>query len=238
MSNSFFRFKKFVIHQDKCGMKVCTDSCLFGAWVGDYLYKNALDPSYILDAGSGTGLLSLMLAQKTSSQIDAIEMEKNSFDQSHENIGASIFKERIQLYYGDMFTFQYPRSYDMIVCNPPFFIDHLKSVSVNKNNAMHNDTGNFKQIFTLAEDNLTKDGILAIMVMYDDLEKIISWAGSKKLFPAKIATIQHSPIHESFRAFILFEKKELELVYENICIRNEVNEYTSVFQYLLCDYYL
>ena len=111
-------------------MKVCTDSCLFGAWVGDYLYKNALDPSYILDAGSGTGLLSLMLAQKTSSQI------------------------------------------------------------------------------------------------------------SKKLFPSKIAIIQHSPIHESFRVFILFEKKELELVYENICIRNEVNEYTSVFQYLLCDYYL
>lgn len=219
-------------------MKVCTDSCLFGAWVAECLNKNFLNTSDILDAGSGTGLLSLMLAHKTLAKIEAIEIDKDSYDQSLENICTSIFKERIKIFHGDMFAFQYPRKYDLIVCNPPFFINQLKSGSISKNQAMHNDATNFKQVFKLANDNLTEKGILAVMGMYDDLEKIISWAGIKALFPSKIARVQHSPTHEFSRAFILFEKEESKLVYENICIRNEANEYTSAFNNLLGDFYL
>ncbi len=219
-------------------MKVCTDSCLFGGWVGDYLNKNKLQPSGILDAGSGTGLLALMLAQKTTSPIEAIEIDKNSYDQSLRNIFTSKFNKSIKIFHGDMFTFKYPRKYEMIVCNPPFFIDQLKSEGVSKSKAMHNIAGNFKKIFKLADANLKEHGVLAIMVMHDDLEKIISWAGEKDFFPSKIARIKHSPAHEFSRVFILFKKEESKFDYENICIRNKENKYTSAFNNLLGDFYL
>ena len=219
-------------------MKVCTDSCLFGAWIAGCQNDNSWYASSILDAGSGTGLLALMLAQKTIAKIEAIEIDNNSFDQSLENIGASIFHDQIKVFHGDMFAFHYPRKYDLIVCNPPFFINQLKSGSVSKSKAMHNDAGNFKQIFKLANDNLIEKGVMAIMVMYDGLEEIISWANERDLFPSKIARIQHSPTHVFTRAFILFEKQESKLVYENICIRSKANDYTSAFKKLLSDFYL
>ena len=219
-------------------MKVCTDACLFGAWVANMLLLKQLSASTILDAGSGTGLLSLMLAQKSAAEIDAIEIDRNSFEQSLENIRDSRFHDRIKIYHGDLFKFPYDHKYDLVVCNPPFFIDQLKSAGIDKSNAMHNSTENFKQLFSFAKNNIAPGGNFAILISYKDLDKTIVWAEQCALYPSHIAQIQHSPTHAFSRVFILFGEIKLEPLLENISINNEENKYDETFINLLADYYL
>ncbi len=219
-------------------MKVCTDACLFGAWVVNMLLLKQWSASTILDAGSGSGLLSLMLAQKSTAEIDAIEIDRNSFEQSLENFHASRFHDRIKVYQGDFLNFPYDHKYDLVVCNPPFFIDQLKSAGIDKSNAMHNSTENFKRLFSFAKNNIAPGGNLALLISYKDLEKTIVWAEQCRLYPAHIAQIQHSPTHAFSRVFILFGEMKLEPVLENISIKNEENKYDEIFIKLLADYYL
>src|SRR5258705_11795948 len=106
MSNAYFQFKQFTIHQDRCAMKVTTDACLFGAWVANEVKSEKVKVKNVLDIGTGTGLLSLIYAQKNANIfIDAIEIEKETYEQAKENITASPFADRINLIHGDTKTF-------------------------------------------------------------------------------------------------------------------------------------
>lgn len=219
-------------------MKVSTDACLFGAWIADMLFKNELRPSNILDAGAGTGLLSLMLAQKSISTIDAIEIDGNAYSQAQENIRTSVFHDRIQPYLGDLFHFSYKHKYDLIVCNPPFFIDQLKSTDSDKRLAMHNDTKNFKNYFSFAKNNLTSVGYFALLISYKDFDRSLLWAAELGLHPAKIVQVQHSPTHAFSRVFLLFSERRVMPVTEKITIQTSGRDYDERFKYLLADYYL
>src|SRR5690606_26394480 len=116
----------------KCSMKVTTDSCLFGAWVAHTLTKRCCC-STLLDIGSGSGLLSLMIAQQTPAAIDAVEIQLNDFNQSLENIARSPFKTQITVHHANALEFEYSKAYDVIVSNPPFYESDLKGHSHNKN---------------------------------------------------------------------------------------------------------
>ena len=143
MANNYFQFKQFIIHQDRCAMKVTTDSCLFGAWVAAAVRSQ--DPIAIgsgvrslLDIGAGTGLLSLMIAQKNNISIDAIEIDKDAFLQASENIAASPWSERIKISHADIKYFNpLPAKYDIIVSNPPFYENEWQSESLQRNTAHH-----------------------------------------------------------------------------------------------------
>ena len=119
MSNNYFQFKQFTIHQDKCAMKVCTDACLFGAFVANEIQDKTIN--HILDIGAGTGLLSLMLAQKSNAAIDAVEIDKSTYEQAEENISQSSWKEKITVYNSGIADFYSNYKYDLIISNPPFF---------------------------------------------------------------------------------------------------------------------
>src|SRR5262245_3491214 len=130
MANNYFQFKQFTIHQDRCAMKVTTDSCLFGAWVASRESAARSSPGTrrrILDIGGGTGLLALMLAQRTNAFIDSIEIDKDAFQQAEENVKASPWSDRISLYHGDAREFSFQHKYQTIICNPPFYEKELKS---------------------------------------------------------------------------------------------------------------
>jgi len=111
MSNTYFRFKQFTIHQDRCAMKVCTDACLFGAWLAEKVNGWQLADISILDLGAGTGLLSLMLAQQNTARIDAVELDENAAEQAAENFDTSPWRNRLQVIQGDIRTVHLGKKY-------------------------------------------------------------------------------------------------------------------------------
>src|SRR6478752_1562135 len=115
MSNTYFQFKKFIVHQERCAMKVCTDSCLFGAWASDL----ANNKKRILDIGAGTGLLMLMLAQTTSAIIEGIEIEYGCYEQLKTNLTSSPWHDRLHAIAGDATQYHFEEKYDFIISNPP-----------------------------------------------------------------------------------------------------------------------
>lgn len=119
MSNSYFQFKQFIIHQDACAMKVCTDACLFGAWVANKVQK--LKPNSVLDVGAGTGLLSLILAQKTDAIIHAVEIDDEAAKQAEDNFKSSPWSNRIKIINQPVQNIKITGKYDFILSNPPFF---------------------------------------------------------------------------------------------------------------------
>ena len=126
MSNSFFKFKEFTVHQDKTAMKVCTDACLFGAWAAKQI--EIFDLKNILDIGTGTGLLALMLAQSSRAKIDAVEINELAAEQAAANFCNSPWNSQLYVHQKSInrFTQEQNKPYDFIISNPPFFENQLK----------------------------------------------------------------------------------------------------------------
>ena len=142
MPNEYFQFKQFTVRQDRCAMKVTTDACIFGAWIP--LPVGAIRA---LDVGAGTGLLSLMLAQRFPQlQIDAIEIVHDAADQMRQNVAASPFPGRIKVFENDARVFAPEHRYYVLVCNPPFFATSLASPHQHRTIARHDKTLTFEEL--------------------------------------------------------------------------------------------
>src|SRR6185295_13602373 len=143
---------------DRCAMKVTTDSCLFGAWVAREVEPKSHAVRNMLDIGTGSGLLTLMLAQKNPSLIiDAIEIDKNAFEQARENVLASPFTNKIYLRHGDIFHDPNDRKYDIIISNPPFYENELRSENTRKNIAHHDESFSLENLLPVIKNRLLAD---------------------------------------------------------------------------------
>ena len=236
--NSYFQFKQFTIHQDKCAMKVCTDACLFGAWVANKIEAEKTNPKNILDIGAGTGLLSLMLAQKINTKIDAVELEEPAYLQSKENIAAANFKNNISVHHADIISFNPREKYDCIISNPPFFENQLKSNDKERNAAMHATTLSFEELVLAIKNNLTEDGTTFLLLPFyavADFEKIMH---NQNLFITEQVNVKHTDKHNFFRAMLQIGFNNNALAIESISIKNEVGVYSGQFIDLLKSYYL
>ena len=162
MPNAYFRFKQFTIHQDGSVMKVCTDSCVLGAWSA----MHAGECQRILDIGTGTALLSLMLAQKSSAPIDAIEWDPEACAQARENIRDSPWPTQIQIIQADARTYRSPLSYDFIISNPPFFESDLWSPDDKKNLAKHGASLTLEALLGVIKTNLRPKGVFTILLPF------------------------------------------------------------------------
>ena len=152
-----FKFKQFEIHQDRCAMKVGTDGVLLGAW--------APGGKRILDIGSGTGLISLMMAQRfPEAQVLGIDMDGEACEEAAENVAASPFAGSVHVSRCPLQDFLSSQPYDAIVSNPPFFVDSLKNPDVKRSLARHTDTLPFADLFAGARRLLTEHGFLSIVV--------------------------------------------------------------------------
>lgn len=235
MPNPYFQFKQFTVWQDQCAMKVCTDACIFGAWTA----RKAGDCARILDIGSGTGLLMLMLAQQAKAYIQGIEIEKFCYSQLKQNLNKSPWKERLQADHGDARNFPFPGSYDLILSNPPFFENDLKPQSPQAEKARHSTTLNFEDLLEIAKANLLPSGRFAVLLPYARLDDFHVRAKAAGLHLREQLHIRQSPTHAFFRGVLYYGRNPVgEVIKAEITIMNTEGRYTPEFEELLKDYYL
>jgi tRNA1Val (adenine37-N6)-methyltransferase len=234
MPNSFFRFKQFTIFQDQCAMKVSTDACILGAWFAQKIRNNIS----VLDIGSGTGLLMLMLAQKKTLKIDGIELDHSAWVQLKENLASSQWKNELAAFEGDARNFNFPKKYDFIISNPPFFENDLPSPSLQKNQAKHNISMTFSELLRIIEQQLKVEGSFGLLLPYRRIEEFIRICISHQFFLVGKLMIRPTHAHDYFRAILHFSRTDVELVEtEELIIRDELG-YTHAFTALMKDYYL
>lgn len=236
MPNNYFRFKQFTVHQDKCAMKVCTDACLFGAWV---THHSPLITHTVLDIGTGTGLLSLMLAQKSPDIIiDAVEVDKAAAEQAKENFEASPWKERLHVH--NTLIQKFPDSlinkYDLIISNPPFYESDLKSDNARRNLALHSSELKLYELISIADSLLNDDGSFFLLLPYyrtKDMEALIEG----KFFVQEKVLVKQTEKHGWLRGMWWLKRSEVVMDQSEIVI-TEDKRYSNKFTSLLKDYYL
>jgi tRNA1Val (adenine37-N6)-methyltransferase len=236
MSKDIFEFQKFTIKQDKSAMKVGTDSVLLGSWV------NEIQPENILDIGTGTGLLALMMAQKyPTATIDAIDIDSNAFVQALENVKQSRWHKNIKLYNTSIqdYSTEINKKYDLIISNPPFFTHSFKSNTLARNLARHNDSLPFEVLAKCAAKLLNSKGEFYLVLPFKDYLSFESHAFANGLHLKKTLRIKSNQSKEVKRVLLCFSF-ELCTVYssELIIENNERHNYTFDYISLTKDYYL
>jgi len=246
MANSYFQFKQFTIHQDRCAMKVTTDACLLGAWATSEVKSQTpiaigTKVKNVLDIGTGTGLLSLMFAQKNPACIiDAVEIDREAYEQANENVFSSPFATQITLINDDAKIFPFRKKYDIMVSNPPFYENELKSTDQKKNIAHHRSTLLFGELLSIVKSNLAINGRFYLLLPYkrnDEIKALFK----KDLSILKIIFVRQSTKHDYFRIMLcgkLKDENDTETAIDEISIWNDEQQYTKEFTELLKDYYL
>lgn len=228
-----FHFKQFKIHQDKTAMKVGTDGVLLGAWV------NCKSANNILDIGTGTGLISLMLAQKNKTvQILAIEIDKDAAIQANENIEDSKWKDRIIVKQISLQNFQTQEKFDLIVSNPPFFNNTFKAESDSRNNARQTESLSFNYLLERTASLLTANGKASFILPFSEKENFISIAKEQQLFLNNILYVKGNLKMEIKRILLEFSFQETEIKEETISIEISRHNYTKEYIELVKDFYL
>ncbi len=233
MPNSYFQFKQFRIDQQVAGMKVTTDGCLFGALI------EPIQSGNILDIGTGTGLLALMIAQRINVAIDAIEIQKEVAQQATDNILASPWTNQIEVIHKSLQEFTPQKKYKQIVCNPPFFKNSFKGDSEQKNTAIHDHLLPMEILLSKSLALLESDG--NIWVMYPEYEAGLfeTMANDNDLYLIKKTNIHNTQNAPVFRVISSFGKTPVKSpLHNSIVIKKANNEYTEAFIHLLKDYYL
>ena len=232
-----FDFKQFSITQSRSAMKVCTDSCVFGALI------NPQDGLSVLDIGTGNGLLTLMLAQRTSQNIlmDAIDIDSETILDAKENFEASPWNNRIRLFHADVRTWNAPRQYDLIICNPPFHVRSTPSANPRELAAHHAD--NTLPFISLIESisHLSHDETqIWILLPILEMQEFIEIANMQSLFVQESIAIYHASNEEPIRRICRFSKYKNDVCIERtFAYRTHSNgSYTEEFITAMSPYYL
>ena len=219
-------------------MKVCTDACIFGAYVARQFSSGKLEANNILDIGTGTGLLSLMVAQKTNAAIDAIEIDEAAFHQARDNFDQSPWRERLNIVHTDALLFGTGKKYDCIISNPPFFEDDLRSANATTNAAKHDTTLTLEQLLTAMAKHLSRGGFFAVLLPVQRTRFFIESAVAANYYLNEQLLIRHSREHPFFRSILFFSHNDTTVESNELAIKNETGKYTPEFVELLKDYYL
>lgn len=231
MPNSWFRFKQFIIHHDRCAMKVGTDGVLLGAWA------NHPNPKRILDIGAGTGLISLMAAQRfPQAQITGIEIDPEAAAQATENVSESVFAERVSIEHGSLQEFEFSDKFDLIISNPPFFKVTSRSESENRNLARQLDALEPDDIFAFAKDHLVESGKLCLIFPTEPALESIAEAQGLRL--TERVSVKGNAGAEVKRYLYSFSFHPLPIQESTLVIEESRAVYTPDFKALVNDFYL
>lgn len=219
-------------------MKVTTDGCLFGAYVASQIKNHKSKIKNCLDIGTGTGLLSLMLAQKNNISIDAVEIDTPSYYQAKENFKRSLWNEQLNIFNADITDLDPSKKYDCIISNPPFFEDDLMSANQTKNKAKHAITLTLQQLLIAIDTHLNAVGFFFVLLPYHRTDYFIKEAAAIKFYPSEKLVVKQTPKHIFFRSILIFSREENDYKTSTLIIKESNNQYTPEFIYLLKDYYL
>ena len=231
-----FQFKQFTIQQDRCAMKIGTDGVLLGAWVPIDDTVNA-----ILDIGTGTGVIALMMAQRSQAQIvDALEIDADAYEQAVENFEASSWGDRLFCYHASFqeFVQEIDEQYDLLISNPPFFAEDYKTDSDQRDLARFQDALPFDHLLIGASKLLSESGRLAIIVPFQEEEKVIRIAEQVGLFVQKNTRVKGAPSTKIKRSLLVFTRDRKEVEVEELVIEKSRHLYTDKYVDLVKDFYL
>jgi len=234
MANNHFIFKQFTIFQDKSAFKVGTDGVILGASADIGGVRN------ILDIGSGTGLISIMLAQRCNAVITAIEPDMESYIQTCENVNHCNWNERIKVENVSLQKFNPGLDkFDLIVTNPPYFSDSLKNPDPRKAAARHNDLLSSEELLEGVYRLLTENGHLQIILPYVEGNIFIAEASKYRLFCNNILKIKPLPTSEIRRLILTFSRIQMKPVESFLTIEyGRRHEFTEEYINLTKDFYL
>jgi tRNA1Val (adenine37-N6)-methyltransferase len=231
-----FTFKQFQVNQDRCAMKIGTDGVLLGAWT--LLINN---PYNVLDIGAGTGILSLMLAQRSNAeQIDAIEIDEDAYEQCVENFEASPWGDKLFCFHAglDEFVDEPEDEYDLIISNPPFYTDDFKSDNASRDLARFEDALPFEELIEAAALLLSDNGIFSVIIPFKEEERFVSMCKELDLFPLKITRVKGTPTSEIKRSLLAFCRIEQTPLIDELIIEISRHNYTPEYIELTKEFYL
>jgi tRNA1Val (adenine37-N6)-methyltransferase len=234
--NNYFQFKQFRIIQERSAMKVGMDGVLLGAWV------DTSGAERILDVGSGTGLIALMIAQKSRlAQIDAIEVDPEAFQEAVFNVQQSPWNDRIQIELSSFqeFTEQTDRKYDLILSNPPFFSNGVKAPLESRAQARHSDSLPLEVLISGAANLIAEKGRIALVLPIESLPEIALLTDLNQLFISRLCRIKPNPQKPAFRILIELTNSECAIRESELMIEFEKHhDYTPEYKELTRDFYL
>ena len=233
MANPFFTFKQFTIRHDRCAMKVGTDGVLLGAWTNvDHSHR-------LLDVGTGTGLIALMLAQRCpQAYITAIDIDAEAVEQARENTLSSLWKDRVEVLLQDICTFPANQQFDTIVSNPPYFIDSLKCPDGQRNTARHTDTLDAARLLESVARLLTDNGRFSIILPAEQTDLLIQTAHFQGLYPSRQTAVITRPGLPPKRILMEFQKTKEAFHTDELIIELERHVYSEGYIALTKDFYL
>nr|WP_315147486.1 methyltransferase [uncultured Flavobacterium sp.] len=232
-----FSFKQFSIQQDRCAMKIGTDGVLLGAWTP---IEN--NPFSILDIGAGTGVIALMLAQRSNAeQIDALEIDEEAYEQSVDNFENSPWSDRLFCFQAglDEFVEEPEDEYDLIVSNPPFYTDDYKSENEQRDLARFADAMPFEDLIEAAALLLSENGVFSVIIPFKEEESFLALAAAYELYPLKITRVKGTPTTEIKRSLLAFSRNENAIITAGeLIIETSRHQYTPEYIELTKDFYL
>lgn len=232
-----FKFKQFSIEQDRCAMKVGTDGVLLGAWCP---VDN--NPKTVLDIGAGTGLVALMLAQRSSAdQIDAVEIDEEAYEQCVDNFENSPWNDRLFCFHAGLDEFleeMEDEAYDLIVSNPPFYTEDYQSNDEQRDLARFENALPFEELVESAANLLSEFGVFALVISFKEEKKIIALAKEFQLYPFKITRVKGTPTSEIKRSLLAFTWDEQILEIDELIIETSRHQYTDDYISLTKAFYL
>lgn len=228
-----FKFKQFEVDQTGCAMKINTDGVLLGAMV------NAQRPGHILDIGTGTGVIALMLAQRfPEAFISAVEIDEQAALTAEKNFRLSAFAKRLSVYHSAVQAFACNQKFDLIVSNPPFFVNDLKSAEEKKGIARHADEGFFSMLVEKANDLLSAEGALWLILPLKQAEEVVQLADKHGLWLLEKVHIHSDASKPAFRQIIKLGKGREEIQESHFYIYEGLKVHTAAYQDLLKDFFL
>lgn len=235
MPNPYFKFKKFTVYHDKCAMKVGTDGVLIGAWT------KINDATNILDVGTGTGIIALMLAQRSEGtiSIDAIDIDKEAIIQAMDNIENSPFRQISCHHHSfQQYASTTKNKYDLIVSNPPYFSESLHSPHQKRTQARHTTSLKIEEFFSAASQMLSGNGRISLIFPHTEKTTLIRSAKDYGLYPSRLTNVYSTPSSKPIRALMEFSRFEKETEITDLIIEKERHIYSSEFAALVKDFYL